>query len=97
MVQTYEAGGNEFIIGGERVLGKHKKNLSGGNGGEALTLQTVFVWNGDREQAVFVNQTLSLESYCNAAHFELVGAILTPKLLRELANELESSEILANG
>ncbi len=61
------------------------------NGGEQLTLTTVFVDNGDGEDPVPVgNQKLTLQSYCNAAHFELAGAAITPEALRILADELEA-------
>lgn len=64
------------------------------NGGESLFLTTDFIDNGDNETVV--NQTLTLNSYCNSASFSLCGATLTPENLRKLANELESSQIKAN-
>lgn len=63
------------------------------NGGESLTLITKFIGNGDPitdTKGVFTNQELSLQSYCNRASFELVGAGFTPKNLRKLADELET-------
>ena len=65
------------------------------NGGEQLTLNTVFVDNGDDEP--IMNQRLTLQSYCNGAHFELSGVTITPESLRKLANELESKLVEARG
>lgn len=64
------------------------------NGGEQLILTTTFIANGD-ENGVFMNQELSLQSYCNSASFSLCGAIMTPDLLRELANQLDAELIKA--
>jgi len=58
------------------------------NGGEALTLKTVYE---KTYKNVEISQELTLNSYKNSATFDLCGAILTPKLLRELADELEQS------
>lgn len=64
------------------------------NGGEQLTLTTKFVSNGDKGVALY-DQELSLNSYCNVASFHILGAPITPSILRKLANELESLEIQA--
>ena len=64
------------------------------NGGEALILTTEFIANGDnitKKEGVYLNQELTLESYFNSASFNLSGAILTPALLRELADKLEET------
>ncbi len=70
------------------------------NVGESLSLTTAMYSNGDpvkynngKLEGVYFNQELTLHSYCNSASFNLVGAAITPSLLRELANQLES-EIL---
>lgn len=63
------------------------------NGGEALMLKTQFFDNGDG--VLYTNQEITLQSYCNAASFELVGATITPDKLRQLANELERAQIKA--
>jgi hypothetical protein len=60
------------------------------NGGESLSLTTEFFDNGDHKEP-YMNQTLTLQSYLNSASFELIGAALTPEVLRKLANELESA------
>ncbi len=57
------------------------------NGGEALLLSTDFFANADGE--IYTSQELSLNSYCNSATFNLMGAPITPDSLRELANELD--------
>lgn len=60
------------------------------NGGEGLLLSTKFYNNGDGE--IYTNQDLTLQSYCNAASFNLAGAPITADLLRQLANELDRAE-----
>jgi len=60
------------------------------NGGESLTLTTKFIANGE-PGGIFLNQELTLQSYCNAATLALYGVTITPHILRELANELESA------
>lgn len=63
---------------------------------ESLCLMTDFLDNGDRPNpGVYTNQRLILQSNCNSAEFQLVGAALTPESLRKLANELESELIKA--
>jgi hypothetical protein len=83
----------------DKTLGKHTFAFNpNDNGGEALVLTTEFVDNGDREKdgsSIFLNQELTLHSYCNSASFNLSGAALTPDNLRKLANELESAKITA--
>ena len=59
------------------------------NSGEGLTLETEIFDNGDKENNIYLNQTLNLQSYCNSATFNLAGAQITPDKLRQLANELE--------
>lgn len=53
---------------------------------------TSWMDNGDGE--AFTNQHICLSANCNAAEIQLYDRVLTPQLLRELANELESQEIL---
>lgn len=57
------------------------------NSGEQLVLATTFHDNGDG--SYFLNQKLTLHSYCNRASFDLV-TIMTPKQLRQLADEIEA-------
>lgn len=59
------------------------------NGGEQLTLTTDFYDNGDKENNIYINQKLTLHSYCNQASFDLVGSPILPDMLRELANQLD--------
>ncbi len=66
----------------------------GVNGGESLRLETEYIPNGDPGE-LFTNQKLRLSSYENEASFTLVGAQLSPKLLRQLADELEKQETVA--
>lgn len=61
------------------------------NGGEALTLHTAFFANGD-PGGVFAHQALTLHSYSNSATIDLCGSVLTPELLRQLAQELETAK-----
>jgi len=57
------------------------------NGGEALSLVTDFIGNGDGE--IYTSQELTLHSYCNAATFILIGSPITSNSLRKLADELD--------
>lgn len=57
------------------------------NGGEHLSLITDV--EVDERGKVNLNQELVLHSYCNSASFNLSGAVMTPELLRKLANELD--------
>jgi hypothetical protein len=71
------------------------------NGGESLMLTTRFISNGDEiteKEGVYINQELTLHSYCNSASFNLFGSTITPESLRKLANELEieKNKILSN-
>ena len=78
----------------DTILKTHCYCFNGGyNGGESLTLTTKFVANGDKitsEDGVYLNQELTLQSYCNSASIKLMGINITPEILRELANQLES-------
>ena len=71
------------------------------NGGESLSLTTEFFYNGDgaeavkKNQAIYTNQTLTLNSYCNSASIHLCGTLITPSMLRELANQLDQANIEA--
>jgi hypothetical protein len=57
------------------------------NGGEQLILTAVVLENDKGHR--FSNQQLSLQSYCNSASMDLVGAQFTPETLRKLANKIE--------
>jgi hypothetical protein len=64
------------------------------NPGEGLTLTTLFIHNGDPitpNKGVYINQELTLSSHGNDATLNLCGIVLTPEILRQLANELESA------
>lgn len=61
------------------------------NGGEQLILRTRLFDNGNGE--IYINQEMSLQSYCNEASIRLYGASITSDALRRLANELD--EVLA--
>jgi len=58
------------------------------NSGESLYLETKFFRNEDGE--VFTNQELTLHSHCKSASMNLSGIQITPEILRNLADELES-------
>lgn len=73
----------------DRKLGVHSFNFNErDNGGESLILDTTAFANGD-PGGVYLNQRLTLHSYCNAASFEFIGTNLTPEVLRRLADGLE--------
>ena len=80
-----------------KLVGTHSFNFNQrDNGGESLTLITKMFSNGDEGvKGIFLNQELTLQSYCNSATFGLVGTVLTPEILRDLANQLESALIKA--
>lgn len=59
------------------------------NGGESLLLDTEFHDNGDDKDNIYLQQTITLNSYCNNVSINLSGAQITPEKLRQLANELE--------
>jgi len=59
------------------------------NSGEQLTLLTELYDNGDETNNIYLNQFLTLQSYCNSATFNLHGAFLRPDNLRMLADLLE--------
>jgi len=78
----------------DKVLKTHSFTFNpDDNGGESLILTTNFIANGDKitpDKGVFLNQELSLQSYCNSASINMFGISFTPKALRDLANQLES-------
>ncbi len=79
----------------DKQLSQHIFNLSPKeNGGEGLTLSTVFYHNGDPD-GIYVNQELTLQSYGNSATFNLCGSPLLPDMLRKLANQLDDEMMLA--
>lgn len=79
---------------GTKILKRHVFTFNPkDNSGESLSLVTNFIANGDKitkNEGVYINQELTLQSYCNACSFNLIGAAITPEVLRQLANELES-------
>jgi hypothetical protein len=71
----------------DKMLGKHVFVFnSRDNSGEALMLATEIYTNGDN---IYLQQELTLQSYCNSASFQLTGSPMTPDKLRELADQLE--------
>jgi hypothetical protein len=75
----------------DRTAARHVFNFnSRDNGGESLLLTTEFISNGDPGE-YYLQQKLTLNSYCNCASIELLGATLNPDNLRQLANELEKT------
>jgi hypothetical protein len=87
-----------------KVLGKHTFNFdTKSNGGESLCLYTKIFTNGDDPpDNLHLEHNLTLQSYGNAATFELCCIELTPEKLRKLADELEkeineAKKIMING
>lgn len=75
------------------VILEHTYNLSPrANGGESLRLKTKFFWNQENSEGIYWNQDLILQSYSNSSTLNLIGTILTPKLLRQLADALEEAQ-----
>jgi hypothetical protein len=84
----------EDVMSKEKEVGRHVFVFNPkDNGGESLMLITDYFDNGDDNKFLFTNQELTLQSYCNSATLQLMGANLTPAVLRQLANELESKQI----
>jgi hypothetical protein len=78
----------------DKLLDIHCFQFGKSNGGESFTLTTRFYGNGDRITSwdgVYTVQELTLNSYGNAATFNLCGTPITPDDLRELADQLEKS------
>ena len=65
-------------------------------GGESLTVITSFFDTGDDKEVAedgikyYLNQDIVLASYGNSASINLGVAILTPQILRQLADEIEN-------
>lgn len=76
-----------------KLLKEHRFSLSPSElSSEGLSIVTKFYANGDEitpTGGVFVNQTITLQSYCNSASFNLIGTTLNSKILRMLADELD--------
>lgn len=77
----------------DKVIGKHTFIFNDrDNSGEGLSLETTIIDNGDGvREGIYFNQKLTLQSYCNSATFDLIGAPLTPDLLRKLADQLDAA------
>lgn len=77
----------------EKPLKTHSFNFTpGNNGGESLVLNTEFYSNGDPGLGgIYTIQQLTLHSYCNSITLNLSTSIFTPEILRDLANQLEST------
>lgn len=76
-----------------KLLGQHQFTFNGhSNGGEALIISTYL---RDEGEFTSTKQELTLQSYCNSAHLYLTTCISTDTL-RQVANDLEKSYILAN-
>lgn len=75
------------------LIKKHSFNFNpNDNSGEGLFLKTEYFANGDKG-GFFINQSLTLNFYSNAAVFQLYSIGFTPENLRKLANELEAERI----
>jgi len=60
----------------------------GSNGGEQVSPTTTLDID-DYEKGGFITQEFELQSYSNSVTVNLHGALMTPELLRQLADELE--------
>ena len=61
------------------------------NGGEQIIITTEFHDNGDRKDNIYMQQEITMQSYCNSASISLFGAILSPERLRKMADEIEAT------
>jgi hypothetical protein len=59
------------------------------NGGEQILLNTDIYLNS--EGKAYLNQSWHLYSYTNSVELNISGSILTPEILRRLADELETA------
>lgn len=76
----------------DKILNRHQFVFNeDDNGGEYLSLTTDIVSNGDPED-LYYNQVMTLQSYGNSASFSLSMNMLSPNVLRKLADELEEAE-----
>lgn len=80
-----------MIANRDRLLNNHTFVFNPSeNGGESLSLHTKIHSNGDPgKNGIYLNQILTLMSYCNSASFNFLGFMITPEVLRKLADELE--------
>ena len=78
----------------EKVIKNHTFTFNqDANGGEQVELVTKFLDNGDDgKEGIIIQQELIMQSYSNAVTLHLCGAVLTPELLRRLADELVEAE-----
>ena len=75
----------------KQKLGKVYKILNPeNNGGETVAITIEIYDNGDFDcNSIFILSTVNLQSYSNSASMSLPN--LTPKFLRELANEIDAA------
>ncbi len=71
----------------DRIVGRDMFAIPGPHTGEEVTISTTVLDAGDGD--LYVNQEFTMQSFCNSASFTLIGAPLTPKVLRALADRLE--------
>jgi hypothetical protein len=82
----------------DKVVGDHSFSLNSEIGGESLMLYTKHFWNGDDPKdgpSIYTNQSIVLQSYGNSASLNLFTASITPKILRQLADQLDEAMIVA--
>lgn len=74
------------------IIGKHYFTVNeNDNGGEHVCIDTDIYDNGDKENNIFLNTRITVNSYSNGASISLCGSPLTPEILRKLANELDKA------
>ena len=71
------------------MIGKHSFYFNNNKGGDHVCIDTDIYDNGDKENNIFLNTTITLGSYANSASISLCGSPMTPEILRKLANELD--------
>lgn len=90
----------KVVMPDTKLLHTHRFIFNGfDNGGEQLVLVTRYYHNGDPlvfgedpSTKIFLNQEIRLNSYGNAAVFELTSVVLNPRQLRSLVDQLEGAE-----
>lgn len=63
----------------------------GENGGEKVFLTTTIL-KGKYSLEPWLEQEITMNSYCNSATFTFCGAVLTPDILRKMADQIEELE-----
>lgn len=62
------------------------------NGGEQLSITTNYYRDKYAKDPIYCGQEITLQSYNNSVSLYLCGQLLTPQILRKLADRIEKNE-----